>query len=78
VNPAPLHSDPVYSDIDVTYGFGNQHPYFHEELNPCFPKLILKEMDLNAFIDVNHAHDKVSGCSIIGLLTCNYWFRHSK
>jgi hypothetical protein len=53
VNPAPLHFDPVYVCV---------------ELDPRFPKLILKAIDLDAFIDVDHAHDKVSGRFIIGPL----------
>jgi hypothetical protein len=53
VNPAPLHFDPVYVCV---------------ELDPRFPKLILKAIDLDAFIDVDHAHAKVSGRFIIGPL----------
>ena len=68
VNPEPPHFDSVYSDVEVKCDFGNQYSYFREELDPRFPDPILKELDLNIFIDADHAHDKISGRSITGLL----------
>jgi hypothetical protein len=67
VNPVSPHFDPVYSNVEVKCDFGNQYSYFREELDPRFPKPLLKEMDFNVFIDADHAHDKVTGRSITGL-----------
>jgi hypothetical protein len=52
----------------VKCDFGNQYSYFQEELDPRFPVPLLQGLDLNICIDADHAHDKISGQSITGLL----------
>lgn len=67
MNPASPHFDHEYSDVEVKCDFGNQYSYFREAMDPRFPTPLLKELDINIFIDADHAHDKVSGRSITGL-----------
>jgi hypothetical protein len=72
VNPDPPHIDPEYSDVEVKCDFGNQYSYFREEMDPRSPKPTLEELDINIFVDADHAHDKISCRSITGLFTS--WF----
>jgi hypothetical protein len=67
VNPAASpHIDQEYSNVEVKCDFGNQYLHFQEEMDPRFRKPPRKELDINIFIDAEHAHDKVSGRSITG------------
>ena len=58
--------------------FGHQYKYFKEELDPYFPTPGIAELEINIFSDSDHAHDKVTGRSITGLMafvgsTPVYW-----
>jgi hypothetical protein len=66
VNPNPPTFDKVYNNDEVKCDFGNQYSYFREELDPRFPEPLLEEIDINLFVDADHAYDKVSGRSITG------------
>ncbi len=48
--------------------FGNQYSYFKEDIDPKFPEGRVPELDIMMFCDSDHAHDKVTGRSITGLL----------
>ena len=48
--------------------FGYQYDYFEEEIDPRFPEALIDELELNIFCDADHAHDKITGRSITGLL----------
>eukprot|EP00980_Cylindrotheca_fusiformis_P019026 scaffold6396_cov63-Cylindrotheca_fusiformis.AAC.1 len=37
-------------------------------MDPRFPAPLMDELAINIFVDADHAHDKVSGRSITGLL----------
>jgi hypothetical protein len=67
VNPDPPHIDNEYSDVKIKCDFRNQYSYFQEEIDPRFPKPLLEELDINIFVDADHAHDKVTCRSVTGL-----------
>jgi hypothetical protein len=48
--------------------FLDQYAYAKEELDPQFPKPIGNELDVSVFFDSDHAHDKVTGRSISGII----------
>ena len=79
INPDPPKiKDTSHSQIKVKEDFGYQYEYFNEELDPHFPEPLLPELEINMFVDADHAHDKLSGRSITGLLamvgsTPTYW-----
>jgi hypothetical protein len=60
--------DLAYQQVQLKQDFGGQYHYFKEELDPRFPEPLLKEIDINMFCDSDHAHDKVTGRSITGLI----------
>ena len=67
INPKPPTIDSKYQTVKVKEDFGGQYQYFQEDLDPRFPLPLVKELDINLFVDANHAHDKVTGRSITGL-----------
>jgi hypothetical protein len=67
INPSPPKIDPKYEMVALKEDFGGQYKYFHEDLDPRFPEPLIKELDINIFVDANHAHDKVTGRSITGV-----------
>jgi hypothetical protein len=48
--------------------FTEQYAYAKEELDPRFPKPMGQELDVAIFFDSDHAHDKVTGRSISGVI----------
>lgn len=68
VNADPPKLDQVYEDVEVKCDFGNQYTYFKEDMDPRFPDPIMKELDINIFVDADHCHDKTTGRSITGYL----------
>jgi hypothetical protein len=68
INPKPPSIDPRYETVKLKENFGGQYQYFTEDLDPKFPEALVPEMDINLFVDANHAHDKVTGRSVTGLL----------
>jgi hypothetical protein len=67
INSKPPSIDPQYETVKLKEDFGGQYKYFHEDLDPRFPPPPVPEMDINIFVDANHAHDKMTGRSITGL-----------
>jgi hypothetical protein len=67
INPKPPSTDPKYETIKLKEDFGGQYHYFQEDLDPKFPEPLVPEMDINIFVDANHAHDKVTGRLVTGL-----------
>jgi len=67
INPQPPKIDPRYETVKLKEDFGGQYKYFNEDLDPRFPTPLVPEMDINLFVDANHAHDKVTGRSVTGL-----------
>jgi hypothetical protein len=67
INPKPPSIDPKNETIKLKEDFGGQYQYFQEDLDPKFPEPLVPEMDINIFVDANHAHDKVTGRSVTGL-----------
>ncbi len=47
--------------------FLGQYAYAKEELDHRFPRPMGKELDVYVFFDSDHAHDKVTGRSILGV-----------
>ena len=68
INPATPIIQPNFEDVEFKYDFGNQYCYFQEDIDPQFPKPLVKEFDVNIFCDADHGHDKTTGRSITGLL----------
>ena len=61
INPKPPKIDAKYSVVQLKEDFGSQYQYFQEDLDPRFPIPLVPEIDVNIFVDANHAHDKVTG-----------------
>jgi len=68
INSKSPSIDPRYETVKLKEDFGGQYKYFKEDLDPRFPTPLIPEMDINIFVDANHAHDKVTGRSVTGLL----------
>jgi hypothetical protein len=68
INPEPPNIDASFEEVKVRPDFGGQYSYFREEMDPRFPEALLDELDINLFCDADHAHDKVTGRSITGIL----------
>jgi hypothetical protein len=68
INPEPPEIDAPYDEVHLNQDFGGQYHYFKEELDPRFPEALLKELEVNIFCDADHAHDKVTGRSVTGIL----------
>lgn len=60
INLPPQHN----KDID----FGNQYDYYIEEIDSQFPTPKIPQLDINIFCDSDHAHDKVTGRSVTGIM----------
>jgi hypothetical protein len=79
----PTRIDPWYETLKLKEDFGGQYQYFQEDLDPRFPLPLVPEMDINIFVDANHAHDKNTGRSITGLFcfvgsTPTMWKSHRR
>ena len=48
--------------------FGNQYSDFSEDEDTRLPKPLMKELAVNIFVDSNHAHDRITGRSITGMI----------
>ncbi len=48
--------------------FTEQYAYAKEEIDPRFPRPMGEELDVSVFFDSDHAHDKVTGRSISGVI----------
>ena len=68
INPNPPNIDAKYENVELKKDFGRQYSYFNEDLDPRFPPPLVHELDINVFVDTNHAHDKVTRRSITGLI----------
>ena len=55
--------------VDLEMDFGNQYSYFQEDIDNRFTEPLFDELDLNIFVVAYHRHNKVTGRSIIGLLS---------
>ncbi len=48
--------------------FSEQYAYAKEEIDYRFPELMGQELEVSVFFDSDHAHDKVTGRSISGVI----------
>ncbi len=48
--------------------FAEQYAYAEEEIDPRFPRPMGEELDVSVLFDSDHAHDKVTGRSISGVI----------
>ena len=55
-------------DIDYQQKFHDQYPDAEESLDDKVPKPILDELQITAYVDSDHAHDKATRRSITGLI----------
>ena len=69
INPTPPVVDKKHENVELNHDFGYQCHCFQEDLDPQFPDPLVPESDINIFVDANHAHDKVTGRSITGLIS---------
>jgi hypothetical protein len=69
INPNKPKIDPEYQRVNLPQDFGNQYKYFREDIDKQNPEPLLAEMELHIFVDADHAHDKVTGRSITGLIS---------
>jgi Reverse transcriptase (RNA-dependent DNA polymerase) len=67
-------SDPKYSGFesefskDYTQILADEYPDSSEEIDSRVPKPLIDEMKITAFVDSDHAHDKVTRRSVTGLI----------
>jgi hypothetical protein len=59
---APNHEDGLQAD------FADQYSYASEEIDQMFPTPIGTELAVTIFFDSDHAHDKITGRSISGII----------
>ena len=69
IDPRDPIIDQDFQVVTAKEDFGGQYSYFREELDPRFPTPKLLELAISVFVDADHAHDKVTGRSITGLLS---------
>jgi hypothetical protein len=55
------HILPSHKIDPMVVDFADQYAYAKEDLDPRFPKLLGKELDVLVFFDSDHGHDKVTG-----------------
>jgi hypothetical protein len=56
-------------ELDPTVvDFVSQYEYAKDEIDPQFPEPIGQEIDVSVFYDSDHAHDRVTGRSISGVI----------
>lgn len=55
-------------EVDYTEVFREQYPDAVEEIDRNIPKPLIEELEITAFVDADHAHDKITRRSITGLL----------
>ena len=67
INPSPPSIDSKYETVKLKEDFRGEYQYFNEDLDPKIPEPLVPEMEVNIFVDANHAHDKVTGRSVTGL-----------
>jgi hypothetical protein len=68
INPEAPEIDAPYNKVHLHYDFGGQYHYFKEDLDPRFPEGLLEELEVSTFYNPDHAHDKVTGRSVTGIL----------
>ena len=69
MNPqAPQYNNLKYKIQEFHEDFGLQYKYFHEIIDPEFPEPLITGLDITFFSDSDHAHDKVTGRSITGMI----------
>lgn len=56
------------SEIDYKDKFKDQYPDAEESLDEKVPKPLLNELQITAYVDSDHAHDKATRRSITGLI----------
>eukprot|EP00957_Ditylum_brightwellii_P113949 8687032-Ditylum_brightwellii.AAC.1 len=55
-------------DIDLAGKLKDQYPEAHESVDEKVPEPLLDELSITAYVDSNHAHDKLTWCSITGVI----------
>ena len=55
-------------EVDYTEVFREQYPDAVEEIDRNIPKPLIEELEITAFVDADHTHDKITRRSITGLL----------
>jgi hypothetical protein len=66
--------DPIYKGgedamaLDFTKELASNYPDAAEEIDVNLPEPLIDEMEITAFVDSDHAHDKVSRRSITGII----------
>jgi hypothetical protein len=69
INPEePKIAKAEYETVMLKQDFGGQYHYFKEEMDPRFPEALIDELPINIFCDADHAHDKITGRSITGII----------
>jgi hypothetical protein len=64
-NTFQLQSELLDTDL---IDFTEQYAYAREKIDTKFPRPMGKELDVSVYVDSDHAHDKVSGRSISGVM----------
>jgi len=63
--------DPIYAPehgSELQPDFADQYSYASEEIDAMFPRAIGAELAVTIFFDSDHAHDKITGRSISGII----------
>lgn len=55
-------------DIDLTEKLAEYYPKAKEEIDDKVPEPLLDELKITAYVDSDHAHDKISRRSMMGLI----------
>jgi hypothetical protein len=68
VDRDPVINKELLESMTSEYGFEDYYAYAHDEVYDCFPKRLGKELPISIFFDSDHAHDKVTGRLISGVI----------
>jgi hypothetical protein len=58
----------MLQEITSSYDFEDQYAYAYEEIDERFPKPKHQELPVSIFFDSDHAHDRMTGRSISGVI----------
>jgi hypothetical protein len=54
----------------IVMDFADQYSYASEEIDKHFPTPLGDELEVHMLFDSDHAHDKITGRSISGVIVC--------
>jgi hypothetical protein len=73
VEKDPIINKDTLQEIVNNHDFEDQYAHAHEDIDERFPKPKGEELLVSIFFDSDHAHDRVTGRSISGVIVMVGW-----